>query len=107
MSQPSDERGPKTQPVSSGRPPLPTSSTTRHPARPVNAPGKPLFLLDQMTVKDLAAALRVKPFKVIADLMELKHFKTVDDNIDFETASLIARKHGYRPEKPPPGMLVL
>lgn len=60
-----------------------------------------------MTVKELATALRIKPFKVIADLMELKHFKTADDNIDFDTASLVARKHGYRPEKPLPGMLVL
>ncbi len=60
-----------------------------------------------MLVKDLAAALHLKPFKVIADLMELKHFKSAHDNVDFATASLVARKHGYRAEKPPPGMLVL
>ncbi len=58
-------------------------------------------------VKDLANALKLKTFKVIADLMELKHFKSADDSVDFETASVIARKHGYRPQKPPPGMLVL
>ena len=69
--------------------------------------GKTIYLLDRTTVKDLAGALQVKPFKVIADLMELKHFKSSDDTVDFETASAIARKHGYRPERPPPGMLVL
>ncbi len=68
---------------------------------------KTVYLLDQVMVRDLATALKLKPFRVIADLMELKHFKSADDTIDFGTASLIAQKHGYRAEKPPPGMLVL
>jgi hypothetical protein len=69
--------------------------------------GNTVYLLDRMSVRDLAGALHLKPFKIIADLMELKLFKSPDDNVDFETASLIARKHGYRAERPPPGMLVL
>jgi translation initiation factor IF-2 len=69
--------------------------------------GRRVYLLDSMLVRDLASALGVKPFRLIADLMELKLFKTADDTVDFETASLIARKHGYLPERPPPGMLVL
>ncbi len=68
---------------------------------------KAVYLLEQMDVKGLASALGVKPFKVIAELMELKLFKSPDDMIDFETASKIARKHGFNPEKPPPGMLIL
>jgi hypothetical protein len=60
-----------------------------------------------MSVRDLASALRIKPFRVVADLMELKLFKGPDDPIDFNTASRIARKHGYNPERPPPGVLVL
>jgi hypothetical protein len=55
----------------------------------------------------LASAIHVKPFKVIADLMEMRFFKFPDDTVDFQTASLIARKHGYRAERPPPGALVL
>ncbi len=106
MSQPIDDRRPKNQPGLPGQPPRPAKGLTRHSAGP-GVPEKTVYLLDSMNVKDLASALRLKPFKVIADLMELKHFKSADDNIDFETASLIARKHGYRPEKPPPGMLVL
>jgi translation initiation factor IF-2 len=68
---------------------------------------KTVYLLDPMMVKELAGALGLKPFQVVADLMELKLFKSPNDSVDFETASVIARKHGYRPERPPPGMLVL
>ncbi len=60
-----------------------------------------------MGVRDLAIALQLKPFKVVADLMELKLFKGPNDMVDFETASVIARKHGYKPQRPPPGVLVL
>lgn len=70
-------------------------------------PGKTVYLLDPVVVRDLASAIQLKPFKVVADLMELKLFKSPEDTIDFETASLLARKHGYRAERPPPGVLVL
>ena len=70
-------------------------------------PARRVYLLDPIAVRDLAAALGLKPFQIVADLFELKQFKSPDDEIDFETASAIARKHGFRPEKPPPGELVL
>ncbi len=66
-----------------------------------------VYLLDRMAVRDLAIVLQLKPFKIIADLMEMKLFKGPDDLVDFETASRIAQKHGYRAERPPPGVLVL
>ncbi len=66
-----------------------------------------VYLLDRMAVRDLAIVLQLKPFKIIADLMEMKLFKGPDDLVDFETASRIAHKHGYRAERPPPGVLVL
>ncbi len=65
-----------------------------------------VYLLDTMTVRDLASVLRIKPFQVVADLMQLKLFKSPDDWLDFRTASLIARKHGFLPERPRPGVLV-
>jgi hypothetical protein len=40
-------------------------------------------------------------------LMELRIFKSPDETVAFETAVIIARKHGYRAERPPPGVLVL
>ncbi len=69
--------------------------------------GKTVYLLEQMSVRDLASALQMKPFKVVADLLELKLFRGPNDLVDFESAALVARKHGYQAEKPPPGMLVL
>ena len=70
-------------------------------------PGKRVYLLDPMVVRDLAGAMGLKPFQVVADLIELKLFKSADDEVDFETGSVIASKHGYRAERPPPGTLVL
>lgn len=93
MSEPGKEPSPQPQAAASGWPPGP--------------PRKTVYLLDPMEVKDLASALGLKPFKVIADLMELKLFKAAHDTVDFETASRVAQKHGYRAERPPPGMLVL
>ena len=58
-------------------------------------------------VRDLASAIGLKPFKIVADLLALGQFKNADEDVSFETASLIARKHGYRAQRPPPGVLVL
>jgi translation initiation factor IF-2 len=69
--------------------------------------GKTVYLLDTMEVRELASALGMKPFKVIADLLALGQFRRPDETIDFATASEVARKHGYRAERPPPGVLVL
>lgn len=107
MSDLCEEPTPKTEPAFPGRPPRPPKSTARALEDRVDDPGKTVFLLDPVLVRDLASALQLKPFKVVADLMELKLFKSPDDAVDFETAFLVARKNGYRAERPPPGVLVL
>ncbi len=106
MSEPGNEWAPETQPEFSGRPPRPPKRTARDLAEPGD-PGNTVYLLDVMVVKDLADAMRLKPFQVVADLMEMKLFKVPTDTVNFETASKIARKHGFVPRKPPPGMLIL
>ena len=50
---------------------------------------------DPVAVKDLATALHIRPFVVIADLMEMGEFATSRDLISFENASLVVSKHGY------------
>ena len=107
MSDSGEERTSETQPAFSGRPPRPPKITARDLADQPDDSGKIVYLLDPMVVKDLASALQLKPFRVVADLMEMKLFKFPGDSVDFETASLIARKHGCRAKRPPPGMLVL
>ena len=107
MSDSVPERTPATQPAFSGRPPRPPKITARDLEDRPDDPGKRVYLLDPVVVKDLASAIRVKPFKVVADLMQLRIFKSPDDTVDFETAAIVARKHGYRAERPPPGVLIL
>jgi hypothetical protein len=72
-----------------------------------NEPSKTVYLLDPTVVRDLASALQLKPFEVVADLMAIKLLKSPDETIAFETASFIARKHGYRAKRPPPGVLLI
>ena len=54
-----------------------------------------LIVAEQMTVKELADALKQKPFKIIADLMGLNVFATVDQEISFKVISEVSRKYGY------------
>jgi translation initiation factor IF-2 len=107
MSDPGEGQPPKTQPVFSGRPPRPPRLTARDLEDAPGDPARTVYLLDTMLVRELASAIQLKPFKVVADLLELNLFKSPDEMIDFDLASRIARKHGYRAEKPPPGVLVL
>ena len=108
MSDPIPERIPQTQPAFSGRPPRPPKITARGVEDgPPEDPGKTIYLPEVLTVRDLASAMGLKPFRVVAELLALEQFKSADDEIDFRTASVVARKHGYRAERPPPGVLVL
>jgi hypothetical protein len=57
---------------------------------------KAIFVAGYIEVKELAEAMKLPPFKVVADLMELKIFKHTEELIDFETATKIAQKHGFQ-----------
>lgn len=62
---------------------------------------KPLEITipDELTVGELAARLKVTAAKVIKKLMGLDVMATISDNIDFETASLVAIEFGAKVEK--------
>jgi translation initiation factor IF-2 len=107
MTSHGEERSPRTQPAFSRPPPRPPKVTARDLADQPDEPGKIVYLVEPVVVKDLATGMGLKPFQVVADLIKLKLFKSPEDTMDFETASSIARKHGYRAARPPPGMLVL
>ena len=61
---------------------------------PVDA--KPLTLKQPVIVRDLAEVLHRKPFQIIADLMELNVFATVDQTVEEFYAKQICAKYGYR-----------
>jgi len=96
---PPPEKTPETQPAFSGGPPDPPPRPPKLTARDLQDPGgedKTIFAAGYIEVRELAQAMKRKPFKVVADLLELKIFKHSEEMIDFETAAKIAQKHGFQ-----------
>ncbi len=54
---------------------------------------------DPITVRELAGALEQRPFRVVADLMELGQLKFESDPVDFQTASKVAKKYGFETKR--------
>jgi translation initiation factor IF-2 len=77
----------------------------REPAKPA-APAQPKFVAPEtgeiitikppIIVRDLANALKQKPFLIIGDLMKLGVFATVNQAIDEKIAQQICAKYGFR-----------
>jgi translation initiation factor IF-2 len=99
---PPPEKVPDTQPATSGGPPQPPPKPPKLTARDLLEPGEPgrrVFVSDYIEVKGLAGLLGLKPFKVVADVLELGLFKHADELIDFSTAATIGKKHGFAVER--------
>ncbi len=82
---------PPTQPAFFGPPPRPPKITARALEDQPDDPNRRIFIPDPVIVADLAKALGVKPFKVVAKLLRMRQFKHADESIDFHTASAIAQ----------------
>jgi hypothetical protein len=94
---PPPEKAPETQPASSGGPPQPPPRPPKLTARDLldpRQPGERIFVPDYIEVRQLARLLDLKPFKVVADLLELGIFKHADELVDFPTAATIAANRG-------------
>jgi len=48
-----------------------------------------------VVLEHLASALGQRPFKIVADVMELGQLKFARDPVGFETAARIAQKYGF------------
>ena len=59
----------------------------------------PISLPEAITVGDLAALMRMGAIDVIKQLMRAGHMLAINDVIEFETASLIARSFGFPVEQ--------
>jgi len=90
---------PPTQPAFFGPPPRPPKITARGIEDQPDEPERRILLSDPVVVRDLAMLLNVKPFRIVARLMELRQFKRPDETIDFATASFIAGEYGYEAER--------
>jgi translation initiation factor IF-2 len=60
-----------------------------------NGENPTIHIPDPVGVKELAAALGQKPFKIIADTIELNNFQNIHGHLSFDMASKIAQKYGY------------
>ena len=92
--------GPVTAPVAPILPkPAPVEAT--EPEFEVNEAGeKIIHLKPPIIVKDLAEKMGLRPFKIIADLINLKVFvANADKAIDLEVAEKVCEKHGFRLER--------
>ena len=72
----------------------------------------PISLPEAITVGDLAALMRMGPIDVIKQLMRAGYMLAINDVIEFETASLIARSFGFpveelETEEEAPGSIVI
>lgn len=66
--------------------------------RPEDCPAE-VSLTDPITVRDLATALQVQFYHVVAVLMKHDIYKTAADNLDFSTASLVCTHYGVTPRR--------
>jgi len=90
------------------RPPFGGRQSTppaREPAKLASAPqpkfvapatGEVIVIKPPIVVRELAAQLKQKPFKIIADLMELGVFANVNQAIDEKIAQQLCAKYGFR-----------
>jgi translation initiation factor IF-2 len=81
------------------------SAPTREPApKPAAQPpkfiapttGEIIIIKPPIAVRELAGQLKQKPFKIIADLMELGVFANVNQAIDEKIAQQLCAKYGFR-----------
>ena len=83
-----------------------STPSPREPAKPAVAPPQPKFIAPAtgeiiiikppIAVRELAGQLKQKPFKIIADLMELGVFANVNQAIDEKIAQQLCAKYGFR-----------
>ncbi|HSU53154.1 MAG TPA: translation initiation factor IF-2 N-terminal domain-containing protein [Candidatus Dormibacteraeota bacterium] len=57
---------------------------------------------EKISVAEIAAMIGQKPFKIIADLMQMDVFTTLHADIDFEVAAKVLRKYGLIAKKNKP-----
>jgi hypothetical protein len=58
-------------------------------------------LPDPVPVRELASALHLSPFKVVASLMEMNLFCSVKTQLDFDTAAEVCATYGVAATKAP------
>jgi translation initiation factor IF-2 len=97
-------------PPSKSPPPVTSSAAGAPPTLPVTAVGaepesdgggKIIQVKPPIIVRDFATMLGLKPFRLISELMEMNIFASMNQAVEEEVATRLARRHGKKPEPPP------
>ena len=99
---PHPEKAPETQPAFSGGPPALPPRPPKLIARDLLDSGDPertIFVGNYIQVAELAELLGSKPFKIVAELLEMRIFKHANEFINFSTAATIASSRGFTVER--------
>jgi translation initiation factor IF-2 len=99
---PHPEKAPETLPAFSGGPPQPPPRPPKLTARDLLEPGDPgrtILIGNYIQVAELAELLGLKPFKIVAELLEMRIFKHADEFINFDVAAKIASGRGFVVER--------
>ena len=81
-------------PYGQQRPQMGGSSSHSAPSGPVGGPV--ITVKPPIMVRELAEKMGIKPFRLIADLIDLKVMATVNQAIDETIAQKVCAKHGFR-----------
>jgi translation initiation factor IF-2 len=74
----------------------PKPAAPQQPKFVVPAGGEVIIMKPPIVVRELAERLKQKPFKIIADLMGLNVFATVNQTVDEKIAAQLSAKYGFR-----------
>ncbi len=89
-------------PPSSAPPVPPTESSEEKPKeeadQPVPAEGGKVLVKPPIVVRDFAAMIGLKPFKLISELMERGIFASMNQTIEEDVARTLAESHGFELE---------
>jgi translation initiation factor IF-2 len=86
---------PVAEPESEVAPELEAEVTVEVPVEEEKAPEKIVHLKPPIIVRDLAAAMGLKPFQVIGDLMQMSIFVSINQSIEADVAAKVCERHGY------------
>jgi translation initiation factor IF-2 len=95
-TQPASGRPAATAARQPGQRPEPSKPAPPEPKFVPPATGELITLKPPIIVRDLAEQLKKKPFQLIADLMQLNVFASVNQAIDETVAQMLCAKYGYR-----------
>jgi translation initiation factor IF-2 len=83
-------------PAAAPKPAPRTTAPTAAPRFVAPETGEVIVIKPPIVVRELAVQLKQKPFKIIADLMELGVFANVNQAIDEKIAQQLCAKYGFR-----------